>query len=144
MHYLVYVSQARRPMDEAELEAILIPSRAANPALGITGLLVYRYSPDTDSGHFIQMLEGEESAVRALYDRIVRDPRHHTKLVLGEGEIPARMFANWSMGFKNVDDALFARLPGYARLGAGSFDAKEFQNSNHSALDLLKFFYDAP
>ena len=144
MYFLVYVSQARRPMDKAELEAILAPSRAANTRLGITGLLVYRYSPDTDSGHFIQMLEGERSAVRTLYDKIVRDPRHHTKIVLGEGEMPSRMFGDWSMGFKNVDDTLFATLPGYARLGAVSFDPGEFQNSNHSALELLKFFYEAP
>jgi hypothetical protein len=144
MYHLVYVSQAARPMDKAELEAILVPSRAANTRLGITGLLVYRYSSDTDSGHFIQVLEGERSAVRALYDKIVRDSRHHTKIVLGEGEMPARMFAEWSMGFKNVDDTLFATLPGHARLGTASFDPAQFQNSNRSALDLLKFFYEAP
>jgi hypothetical protein len=144
MYYLVYVSQASRPMDQAALEAILAQSRAANARLGITGLLVYRYSADTDSGHFIQMLEGEKEAVRALYDKIVRDPRHHTKIVLGQGEMPARMFSDWSMGFKNVDDTLFATLPGYARLGTASFDPGEFQNSNRSALDLLAFFYDAP
>jgi hypothetical protein len=144
MYYLVYVSQAARPMDKAELEAILVPSRAANTRLGVTGLLVYRYSSDTDSGHFIQVLEGERSSVRALYDKIVRDPRHHTKIVLGEGEMPARMFAEWSMGFKNVDDTLFATLPGHARLGTASFDPAQFQNSNRSALDLLKFFYEAP
>ena len=144
MYYLVYVSQAGRPMNNAELEAILAPSRAANTRLGITGLLVYRYSPDTDSGHFIQMLEGERGAVRALYDKIVRDSRHHTKIVLGEGDMPERMFADWSMGFKNVDDALFATLPGHARLGTASFDPSRFQSSNRGALELLKFFYEAP
>lgn len=143
MHYLVYVSQARKPMDAAALEAILVPSRKTNTALGVTGLLVYRYSPDTDSGHFIQMLEGEESVVRGLYGKILRDPRHHTKLVLAEGDIPQRMFSDWAMGFKNVDDQLFATLPGYAKVGESSFEAAEFQNSNRSALDLLKFFCDA-
>jgi hypothetical protein len=144
MHYLVYVSQARGPMSHDALQAILVPSRAANTALGITGLLVYRYSPETDSGHFIQMLEGDEKAVRALYKKIVADPRHHTKIVLGEGDRPDRMFADWSMGFKNVDDELFAALPGYARLGSDSFDPQEFVNANRNALDLLKFFYEAP
>jgi hypothetical protein len=144
MHYLVYVSQARQPMDATALEAILNPSRITNTALGITGLLVYRYSPDTDSGHFIQMLEGEKDAVRALYGKIIRDPRHHTKIVLAEGEIPARMFSDWAMGFKNVDDRLFGTLPGYARIGETSFDPGEYQNSNRNALDLLKFFYEAP
>jgi len=81
--------------------------------------------------------------VRGLYGKILRDPRHHTKLVLAEGDIPQRMFSDWAMGFKNVDDQLFATLPGYAKVGDSSFEAAEFQNSNRSALDLLKFFYDA-
>ena len=144
MYYLVYVSQAHKPMDEAALEAILKLSREHNSGQGITGLLIYRYSPDTKSGHFIQMLEGEEQDVRKLYDKICRDKRHHTKLVLGEGEMPARMFGEWAMGFKNIDDKLLEKLPGHARLGEASFDANAFSNSNHRALDLLKFFYDAP
>ncbi len=143
MYYLVYVSQARKPMDNAALEAILKPSRDYNSKQDITGLLIYRYSPDTHSGHFIQMLEGEEQIVRALYKNICRDKRHHTKIVLDEGEMPARMFGEWAMGFKNIDDTLLTKLPGYARVGETSFDPNEFSNSNHRALDLLKFFYDA-
>ena len=49
-----------------------------------TGLLIYRYSPDTKSGHFIQMLEGDEGPVRTLYEKIKRDKRHHTILPLAE------------------------------------------------------------
>ena len=144
MFYLIYVSQARKPMDDAALEAILKVSRDYNSTQDVTGLLIYRYSPGTKSGHFIQMLEGEERSVRALYEKICRDKRHHTKIVLGEGEIPARMFGEWAMGFKNIDDKLLTKLPGYARLGEASFDTDKFSNSNHEALDLLKFFYDAP
>ena len=144
MYYLVYVSQAHKPMDDAALEEILKVSRERNSGQGITGLLIYRYSPDTKSGHFIQMLEGEEQSLRTLYDKIVRDKRHHTKLILDEGETPSRMFGEWAMGFKNIDDKLLTQLPGYARVGEPSFDAKEFSNSNKRALDLLKFFHDAP
>jgi DNA polymerase II small subunit/DNA polymerase delta subunit B len=144
MHYLVYVSQATKPMDDAELEAILDVSRKYNSEQNVTGLLIYRYSPDTKSGHFIQMLEGDKQRVRALYDKIKRDKRHHTKIVLSEGEIPDRLFGEWAMGFKNVDDKLLANLPGYVRLGEASFDVKAFSNSDTSALEFLKFFYDAP
>lgn len=144
MYYVVYVSQARKPMDNATLEAILKVSRSFNSEQDITGLLIYRYSPDTNSGHFIQMLEGEERSVLALYEKICRDKRHHTKIVLGQGEIPERMFGEWAMGFKNIDDDLLTKLPGYARVGETSFDPNEFSNSNQHALDLLKFFYEAP
>ncbi len=144
MYYLIYASQAQKPMDKATLEAILEASRANNRQQDITGLLIYRYSPGTNSGHFIQMLEGEEQSVRALYERIGRDKRHHTKIVFDKGDIPARMFGEWAMGFKNIDSELLTELPGYARLGEESFDAKEFSHSNRRALDLLKFFHDAP
>jgi Sensors of blue-light using FAD len=143
MHYIIYVSQAKKPMDAAALEALLALSRERNTARGLTGMLIYRYSTDAETGRFIQMLEGDKSEVRALYDKIRRDKRHHTILTLGEGDIEARMFSEWAMGFKNVDDALLAGLPGHARLGEASFDPAAFQHSNVEALKLLKFFHDA-
>lgn len=143
MHYIIYVSQAKRPMDAAELEELLSFSREWNTARGLTGMLIYRYSADSETGRFIQMLEGDKREVNALYDKIRKDKRHHTILTLGEGEIEARMFSEWAMGFKNVDDALLAGLPGHARLGEASFDPAAFQHSNVEALDLLKFFHDA-
>ena len=144
MHYVIYVSQADKPMDAAELESLLAFSRAKNTEKGITGILIYRYSRDAGSGHFIQMLEGDEREVRALYEKISHDKRHHTVMLLGEGEIAGRMFSEWAMGFKNVDDTLFAGLPGHARIGEASFDPAAFQHSNDEALKLLKFFHDAP
>lgn len=143
MYYMIYVSQARKPMDAAELEVLLSHSRKWNTAKGLTGLLIYRYSTEAESGHFIQMLEGDEREVRALFEKIKRDKRHHTILTLGSGEMESRMFSEWAMGFKNVDDALFSGLPGYARMGEASFDPAAFQQSNAAALDLLKFFHDA-
>lgn len=143
MHYIIYVSQAKKPMDAAELEALLSFSRERNTARGLTGMLIYRYSADSETGRFIQMLEGDKREVRALYDKIRHDKRHHTILTLGEGEIESRMFSEWAMGFKNVDDALLAGLPGHARIGDSSFEPTAFQHSNDEALKLLKFFHDA-
>jgi hypothetical protein len=143
MHYLIYVSQARKPMDAAELEQLLSHSRKWNTQKSLTGLLIYRYSTDAESGHFMQMLEGNASDVRAVFEKIKRDKRHHTILMLSEGDIDNRMFSDWAMGFKNVDDTLFSGLPGYARIGEASFNPTTFQQSNAAALDLLKFFHEA-
>ena len=111
-------------------------------AIGRICPIAYRYSTDADNGYFMQMLEGDKSEVHTLFDTITRDKRHHTVVTLGEGEIDGRMFSDWAMGFKNVDDALFAGLPGHAR-GEASFDPKAFQHSNVEALNLLKFFHEA-
>lgn len=143
MHYIIYVSQAKKPMNASELEALLAHSRLRNTSKGLTGMLIYRYSEDADKGYFMQMLEGDKSEVQALFDTIRRDKRHHTVLILGEGEMEARMFSEWAMGFKNVDDALFAGLPGHARIGEASFEPAAFKHSNVEALQLLKFFHDA-
>lgn len=143
MHYMIYVSSATKPMNTPALESLLSWSREKNTEKGLTGMLIYRYSTDANKGYFIQMLEGEEHEVRALYDKIKRDKRHHTVLPLGEGKIEERMFSEWAMGFKNVDDALFAGLPGHSRIGESTFDPATFQNSNTEALKLLKFFHDA-
>lgn len=143
MYYMIYVSQAKKPMNTVELEQLLITSRAWNTSEALTGLLIYRYSSDEKSGHFMQMLEGDQAQVRALYDKIKIDKRHHTVLVLDEGNIEQRMFSEWAMGFKNIDDATLAGLPGHARLGESTFDPATFQQSNDEALKLLKFFHSA-
>ena len=143
MYYMIYVSQAKKPMDKAELEQLLSHSRKWNTTKALTGLLIYRYSAENDSGHFIQMLEGEKETVRALYDKIKSDKRHHTVLVLNDGTMENRMFNDWAMGFKDIDDATFAGLPGHARIGDASFDPAAFQQSNEEALKFLNFFHSA-
>ena len=143
MYYMIYVSQAKKPMDVSELEQLLQKSRAWNTSKALTGLLIYRYSSESKTGHFIQMLEGDKEDVYALYDMIRTDQRHHTVLTLNEGTIEKRMFSEWAMGFKNIDDATLARLPGHSRLGDSTFNPASFQQSNVEALKLLKFFHGA-
>ena len=46
---------------------------------------------------FAQTLEGPEATVRALFERIRRDPRHDTVEVRGEGLVAERVFARWAM-----------------------------------------------
>lgn len=46
---------------------------------------------------FVQVLEGEEEAVRGLYDRIVADPRHADIVLLDTGTVDGRVFARWAM-----------------------------------------------
>ncbi len=101
---IVYVSSARNlPTDEA-LEMMLQGARRKNTQLGITGMLLY------GDGNFMQLLEGPETAVRELYAKIRRDPRHHmVTTILEEGGQP-REFADWSMAYRRVDAPTWLRL----------------------------------
>ncbi len=75
----------------AELASILEASARRNPALGVTGVLIY------ERGRFIQLLEGPENAVDALLDDIEIDVRHGLFHILWRTPADARLFANWSM-----------------------------------------------
>ena len=64
-------------------------------------------------GNFMQVLEGPAAAVRDLHERINRDPRHTGLITLMERPVTQRQFADWSMGFRNLDDADLRASPGY-------------------------------
>jgi hypothetical protein len=69
------------------------------------------------NGGFLQMLEGDERAVRDLYNRIAMDRRHQDPRIMLDREIPCRVFADWSMGFErpNMDDPETAGMFGVVR-----------------------------
>lgn len=90
---LVYTSQARNAFSHDGLVELLAGSRASNAEAGITGVLLY------GDGVFLQVIEGPPDAVRALFERIERDPRHHRIRVVLERPIDERRFGAWSMAF---------------------------------------------
>jgi diguanylate cyclase (GGDEF)-like protein len=104
LYSLLYVSQAARPMDESELEALLAEARESNRAQGITGFLIYF------NGSFMQIIEGQRLRIQALVERIRRDPRHQGLRIVFEGGIPQRAFVGWSMGFRDMEHITHARF----------------------------------
>lgn len=93
---LFYVSQANRNFNSIEIPNILAKAHAFNPTQGLTGVLMFR------GGTFIQLLEGEEDRVRALYRKIATDPRHSNLLTLFERQAEERIFTDWSMAYKEL------------------------------------------
>jgi hypothetical protein len=95
MRQLLYVSDTSVDLAASELAAILATSRRNNALLAITGMLLYL------DGAFLQVLEGEERAVRDLYACIRTDKRHWGQRLTFDREAP-RAFTGWSMGFKRL------------------------------------------
>lgn len=108
LYYLVYVSSAVVPFSAAELVDLLERSRENNARLGISGMLLYK------GANMMQVLEGEEATVRALYAKIAADPRHKGLIVLMEGRLDRREFTDWSMAFRDLDSAETQATPGYS------------------------------
>lgn len=142
MKHIVYVSQAERPFHSDELSELLAHSRKRNAEDGITGLLIYRFNPDYERGNFVQILEGPDDKIDDVWRRISNDSRHHTIIVVEEGEISSRAFADWSMGFKNVDAADLSSFEGFSDLGSDDFWQDITPSKASAALDLLRSFYD--
>ena len=107
IYQLVYSSVAVTPFTGAELLELLRKARARNPPLGITGLLLY------GRGEFMQLLEGEEKTVLALYGLIGEDPRHRQVVTLLAAPATGRLFPAWSMGFQDLEGMDPGSVPGY-------------------------------
>lgn len=92
-YQLVYSSSPAKKMLQSHLYIILRNARLKNKRANITGLLVF-----TD-GIFLQVLEGDENAVRTIFQKIQSDTRHQNITTLFEGHVADRAFPNWEMAY---------------------------------------------
>ena len=91
---LLYVSQLAPGFDFAVVKEIVDVARQRNRELHITGALLF------DGERFCQLLEGAQDDVRALMQRIARDPRHIDVRVVLEGVAHgARLMPRWASGY---------------------------------------------
>ena len=100
MIQLIYASAATRPMSAGELEKLLERARTKNMLFQVTGMLLYH------SGSFLQVIEGPEQGIEAIYHSISRDARHINPKILNQRSIRHREFEGWSMGFTDTSQAL--------------------------------------
>ena len=104
VHSFGYLSKAKDNFDERDLPAILEVSQRNNRRDGVTGILLYK------DGRFLQILEGTESTVRAIAQRIEADERHSEFAVIIDEAMP-RLFSDWSMGFADLNASIFDHHP---------------------------------
>jgi acylphosphatase len=131
---LVYISAARKLFSDQELVALLEKSRANNQRLDLTGMLLYK------DGNFMQVLEGPDEAVAQLYRTIEQDPRHHGVMELLRHPVEQREFGQWSMGFRNLNDATLRATPGYSTFLNEPLNSAAFQADPTRARRLLRIF----
>lgn len=96
MFQLVYKSKPVVGYDPDDCTDILYEARSNNPKMGITGALLFTGS------YFVQALEGAEDAVRSVYEKVKKDPRHQDIQCLSEQEIETSEFGRWTMAFQRT------------------------------------------
>lgn len=123
-------------MGKEELVELLQQSRRNNERVGVTGMLLYK------DGDFMQLIEGEESAVRELFARIDRDPRHHGALVLLDEPAERRLFGEWAMGFRDASEAELQAQPGFSDFMNRSLSAAALKRRDepNGCVGLLLYF----
>lgn len=136
MHHIIYLSWATTPFSDTQLQELLAVSRTRNALLGVTGILFY------GNERFMQVLEGEEAAVRDLYARIQRDPHHDNILTYIDKPIANRAFARWSMAFEPVAPQHFERLAGYLGPPTTPIDTTGLSYSEQHIYDMLRSFVE--
>lgn len=102
---LAYTSRARLDLLTSDLNNIHETARHLNALDGVTGLLLF------DGVRFLQIIEGSETAIDSLVERLRRDPRHSAFEIRDERLVSARSFPGWSMEL--------------LRVGAGYLNARE-------------------
>lgn len=134
MYFLVYVSSAPTWFSASQLRTLLDSSRERNEREGITGLLLYK------DGNFMQVLEGDETAVRALHGRIAADLRHAGMVTLDSGYQPGRQFADWRMAFFDLNAARGELPAGYSDYLDAPLTSEAFAPHTARCHELLRVF----
>lgn len=93
---LVYVSNRKSTSNQQEIDDIVEACKRNNPALGITGVLLY------NEDKFIQLVEGDAKTLNALYDKIKADDRHEKCRMISYMPIKEKAFPSWHMATKEL------------------------------------------
>lgn len=133
---LIYVSTSVKLLNDEELLDILKVSRENNSSRDATGLLLYK------GGNFMQVLEGPDEVVEAVFETIKADPRHKDVIVLSREQISNRQFPAWEMAFQNLDNPEVKNEPGYSQFLQDEFIADVYRENPLRAYIMLLTFRD--
>ena len=133
---LIYVSTSINLLSDDELLDILKVSRENNASKEITGMLLHK------GGNFMQVLEGPDDVVNALYEHIKADPRHKDVTMISSEQISTRQFPGWEMAFQNLDNTNIKNEPGYSQFLQDEFTAEVYRENPLRAYIMLLTFRD--
>jgi hypothetical protein len=104
--HCIYTSTATADLTSEELVTLLQRVRSLNQAREITGMLLY------SERNFFQVLEGPVDVVDDCFTRIEHDPRHARVTQIIREAITQRSFADWTMGFAEMDSSDLREIEG--------------------------------
>ena len=134
-HCIVYFSNWRGPFHETDLVSTLEQSRQNNAVDGITSVTLYV------RGNIIQVLEGTQQAVEALFHRIKQDQRHTNVSQVLNRPIQKRLFSGSALAYETITASQLQEIKTIIEQDASqeiTSDAKV-----NIVLKLIKVFYES-
>jgi hypothetical protein len=102
--HCIYTSVQAYPLSSEEIEQLVTYSREKNAEQGITGILLHVGET------FFQVLEGPEDVAKALYAKILSDPRHTRITRIIFEPISRRFFGDSEMNLATLSRARLGQL----------------------------------
>lgn len=136
LYRLVYSSRATQQFWPEDLFRLVETSRRKNALRGVTGMLLCY------EGQFLQLLEGNEAEVKAVYQLVQRDGRHENLQILLEGFTAKRDFPAWTMGFQTIDE-VWGLPSAWATVLEEGFNSTANSAHPSAAIQLLLSFQNA-
>jgi len=133
---IVFVSTATEALSLRRARKLISAATRNNRALEVTGLLLYA------NERFMGTLEGPESAVRLIFERVQNDYRHKNVDMLRFEPITERLFDDWRVSLRNfaVDSAT---LPALSPFMSADFDTSEYLEAPNEVYRAMIAFRNA-
>lgn len=130
-----FISTESASKIEPNIARILAKSRINNRRNGLVGVLYF------GDGNFFQCIEGNQSAINQLMDKLAVDPRHKDLKVVSRKTVNALSFADWAMKFAPIDEKItyFLQTNGFQK-----FDPYAFSDEVISRFLNELFYADDP
>ena len=132
---IVYFSTWKEPFHEEELIATLEQSRQNNAVDGITSVTLYV------RGNIIQVLEGRQDVLEALFTRIQQDQRHTNVTKVLNRPIQKRLFGGSALAYETITIRQLDELKAVVDLESSPEATPE--PTENIILKLIKVFYES-
>ena len=129
---LIYTSKAAPHVTDADFRTIAMFSSISNKRQNISGLLLH------NKGMIMQVLEGHEDEVKALYSRIERDKRHYNIKIELSAEFENPYFQDWSMGYRPIESS--EQMDAFFELSKANLDKVVLGDAEEGLLEIIGDF----
>lgn len=110
-HCIFYFSSSISLFQEDDLASLFQQSQHDNALENISGILLIH------KGTILQVLEGRQEIIEALYKRIEQDPRHTNVIKIVDVPIEKRSFVGSSMAIRNISSQQLELIKEILNLG---------------------------